>query len=150
MFRTQELEEVRVAREEACHGPVEVGRDREDHAVKLCSATIIRRVGDELDLGAGFPLREAKAPRPDPATANLGVLELGGRRVAEHVFRQDDDLIDEVVELLRRVLLEERDCGGRIANRHRIDVRDERRGGRAERGVLDEVHAIPNVARAHR
>src|SRR4029079_804084 len=114
---------ISVAREESRDRRVEVERERIHDAIELRPATVVHRVGNEHDTLALLPLGEAEAPGPDTAPCDFGRLELCRWRVAEDVLGDDRDLIDEVEELFRRMPLEVRHCGERVAYRHRVDVR---------------------------
>ena len=149
LLGTQHLEHVGFSRKEAGGGGVEIRGAGEHHAVELRATAIVHRIGDQLDPLARLPCGQSKAPGANAATRDIRCLELRNRGVGEDVLRHDDDLVDEIVELLGRALLEPGDGREGILHRDAVDVPDQRRDGRAERGILVQRDAETHVARAH-
>src|SRR6185437_8387984 len=78
-----------------------------------------------------------------------GVQLLGGNGTV-YMLGNDDELICEIVELFGLAPLEPGDRGQGVAHGDRVDVDEERPGGRTNFGIGEDLEAVAHVARSHR
>ena len=150
VLESQLLEEIGLSGEESRQRGVEVRSNAPDQATELWCASIVCRVGDELDGRSRNPAKEPVLARANRILSGVGRAPAGRRNVFPDVLRHDRQLVHGVVELLRTPSVEPVDSGRRIGRADRVDVRYERSHRRSERRVLRAGDGESHIVRPHR